>query len=74
MAVGFGEGVGDRPLGQARGLGEYLTDRVGIEVAVLAAVEHLLQLQQLEEVELEVADVALEMAHRLRLLCGCAKS
>ena len=64
MPIGLGERIGDGPLGQSGRLGEDLADRVGVRIAVLGAVEHLLQLEQLEEVELEVPDVALVMPHR----------
>ncbi len=63
VAVGVGEAFGGRPLGQCLDLGEDAACGVLVQIAELAGFEDLLNLQELEEVELEVAEVALVMAH-----------
>ena len=63
MAVGLGERLRHRALRQTRGLAEHLADGVDVEVAEFATGEHLLQVKHLDEVELQVADVALVVAH-----------
>ena len=72
VAVGGGEGLRDRALGQGRDLGEDALGGLGVHVAELAGVECLVHTQDLEHVELEVADVALVVTHYglLRSECG----
>lgn len=63
VAVGVGETFGGRALCEGLDLGEDAACGLFVEVAELAGFEDLLNLQELEEVELEVAEVALVMAH-----------
>jgi hypothetical protein len=67
VAVAVGEGLRHRALGKPRRLVEHLAHRLAVEVAELAGDQCLLQVEHFEEVELEVAHVALVMAHRSRL-------
>ncbi len=62
-AVGFREGLGSGTLGERLDLGKDAARGVLVEVAERTGFEDLLNLQELEEVELEVAEVALVMAH-----------
>ncbi len=63
VAVGVGEGLAQRSLGEAGNFTEHVADGVGVEVAPHAVTQRLLETEYLEEVELQVADVALVMAH-----------
>ena len=63
VAVGVGERLRERPLGQASGLHQHLPHRVAVQVAELAAGQRLVEFQHLEQVELEVAHVALVVTH-----------
>ena len=67
VAVGVGERLGQRPLGQPRRLVEHLSHGLAVEVTELAGGQHLLQVEHLEEVELQVTHVALVVAHGRRL-------
>ncbi len=62
-AVGLVEAGGHRALGEARGLAQHGADGVAVEVAEVALTEDLVDVERLEQVELEIADVALVMAH-----------
>ena len=64
VAVAFGERLGDWPLGQPGSLGKHLPYRVAVEVPECVVGQHLLQGQRFEQVELEVAHIALVVAHR----------
>ena len=57
VAVGKGEGFGDRALGQASCFGQYRSDRVDIEIAIASVAEDDTHVQDLEQVELEIANV-----------------
>ena len=61
--VGLGERLRDRPLGQLRGFRQHLAHRLAVEVAELAGRQRLLERKHLEKVELEIAHIALVMAH-----------
>ena len=63
MAVAVGERLGHRPLGQPSGLGKHLPHRFAVQVAESFVGQHLLQAQRFKEVELQVAHVALVVAH-----------
>ena len=63
VAVGVGEGVGDRSLGQARGFGQYRFGGVDVEIAVASGAEDGADVKDLEQVELEIADVGDVVAH-----------
>ena len=67
VAVGVGEGFGQRALGLTRRLVEHLSDGLAVEVTELAGGQRLLQVEHLEQVELQIAHVALVVAHALRL-------
>ena len=53
-------------LGQPCGLAEHLAHRVAVKVTELAGGEHLLEIEHLKEVELQVTDIAFIVAHELR--------
>ena len=63
VAVGVGEGFGQWALGLTRRLVEHLSDGLAVEVTELAGGQRLLQVEHLEEVELQIAHVALVVAH-----------
>lgn len=63
VAVRIGERFAKRSLGQACDLCQHVADSVGIQVAPSAFAQWLLQSENLEEVELQVPNVALVMAH-----------
>ena len=63
VAVGVGERLGDRSLGQAGDLAQHVAGGVGVQVAEGALAERLVEAEHLEEVEFLVTDVALVMAH-----------
>ncbi len=63
VAVGVGERFRQRALGQPRRLVEHLPNRLPVEVAELARRQCLLQGEHLEEVELQIAHVALVVTH-----------
>lgn len=63
VTVGVGEGLGERSLCESCDLGQHAADGVGIEIAPSAFAQWLFQSEYLEEVELEVPNVALVMAH-----------
>ena len=63
VAVGVGERLGERALGQLRRLVEHLAYGLAVEVTELAGRQRLLQLQHLEKVELEITHIALVVAH-----------
>ena len=63
VAVAVGERIGDRALGQPGDLGEHLAGGVGVEIAVRALAECLVDAEHLEQVEHLVTDVALVVAH-----------
>ena len=65
VAVGLDERVCNRPLGQPRHLAENLTHRRGVQITVGARIEHRVEAENLEQVELQVAHVRSVMAHRL---------
>ena len=67
VAVGVGERFRERPLGQPRRLVEHLSHGLAVEVTELAGGQRLLQVEHLEQVELQIAHVALVVAHALRL-------
>ena len=64
VAVGLDERVRDRPLGQPRHLAENLTHRRRVEITVGARIEHGVEAENLEQVELQVSHVRSVMAHR----------
>lgn len=72
MPIAFGERLGQRSLGQVRRLSKHLADRRPVEVPKLPGGQHLLQVEHLEEVELEITHVALVVTHDRRLTCGYA--
>ena len=63
VPVGVGEGLGQRPLGQPGGLAEHLANGLAVEVAELTGRQRLLEFEHLEEIELEIPDIALVVAH-----------
>ena len=63
VAVGLGERLGHRSLCQLRRLLEHLAHRFAVEVTEFAGGQRLLQLEHLEQVELEITDIALVVAH-----------
>jgi hypothetical protein len=63
VAVALGERLGDRPLGQSSRFGKHLSHRFAVQVAERLVGEHLVQAQRFKEVELQVAHVALVVAH-----------
>ncbi len=63
MPVAVGERLGHLALGQPRGLGKHLPHRFAVQVAERFVGQHLLQAQRLEQVEFQVAHVALVVAH-----------
>ncbi len=67
VAVGLCERLRERPLGQPGSLVEHLSHRLGVEVAELPGRQHFFQVEDLVEVELEVAHVALVVPHTPRL-------
>jgi len=65
VAVGLGERLGQRTLGEALHLGEHAARGDFVEVGELAGAQPLAEPEHLEEGELDVAEVALVVAHRL---------
>ena len=63
VPVGVGEGLGQRSLGELGRLGEHLANGLAIEVPEVTGGQSLLELEHLEQVELEIPDIALVMAH-----------
>ena len=63
VAVGLGERLGDRALGQPGDLREHLADGVLVEIGERALAENLVDAEDLEQVEYLVTDVALVVAH-----------
>ena len=70
VAVGVGEGFGQRPLGQLGHLGDHALGGVEVDVLERRRGKDLVGAEDLEEVELDVPDVALVVAHR-RSLPAC---
>ena len=69
VAVGVREGLGELVLGEAGDLLEHLASGVGVDVLVGAGPQHVAATEHLEEVELDVAQVALVVAHGRVLRC-----
>jgi hypothetical protein len=67
VAVGVGERFRQRPLRLLRRLVEHLPRGFAVEITELSGDQRLLQAQHLEEVELQIAHVAPEVAYALRL-------
>ena len=65
VAIGLDERVCNRPLGQSRHLAENVTHRCRVQIPVGARIEHRVETENLEQVELEVSHVRSVMAHRL---------
>src|SRR5207245_11531479 len=65
LAVGRGEGFSHRTLREARDLVERRAHRVGIEIAVAAGGEDVVEVEHLEQVELDVADIGDVVAQHL---------
>ena len=63
VAVGVGERLCDRTLGQPGDLAQHLGGGVGVQVGVCALTERLVHAEHLEQVEYLVTDVALVVAH-----------
>ena len=63
IAVGVGERLGDRPLGEPADLVENAAGGLLVHVGVRFRAEQFLPVQDLEEVELDVPEVALEVPH-----------
>ena len=64
VAVRFGERLGDGALSQASDLVEHRVDRVDVEVAIASRAEDGADLQDLEQIELDVAHVSDVVPHR----------
>ena len=69
VAVGLGERVGQRALCEVVHLPQHVDGGLAVEIAELTTREDLIEFQHLEEVELEVAEIALVMPH-CRILCN----
>jgi len=64
VAVRFGERLGDGALSQASDFVEHRVDRVDVEVAIASRAEDGADLQDLEQIELDVAQVSDVVPHR----------
>ena len=71
VAVGVDEGRGEVGLGETRDLLDHFACGVGVEVGVRTGAEHLVATEHLEEVELDVTDVALVVSQLSR---SCSKA
>jgi hypothetical protein len=69
VAVGVGEGLGERPLGELGDLGDDAAGRVLVQVGERSVRQDLVGAEDLEEVELDVANVALVVAHGVGSPC-----
>src|SRR6516165_3295616 len=63
VAVGIDERIGERPPVQPRNFAENLPHRRRVQVTVRTRIEHRVETENLEQVELEVAHVGSVMAH-----------
>ena len=63
VAVRVGESLGDRALGQAGGFGQNRFGGIDVEIAVASGAEDGPDVEDLEQVELEIADVGDVVAH-----------
>ena len=74
VPVGVDERIGERAFGQLRDLVHDAARGLLVDVGKGSGAEDLVRAEDLEEVELDVADVALVVAHGRRLLIsfGCA--
>ena len=68
VAVAVDEGLGERALGQLGDLGDHAARGLDVEIVERRLLEDLVGAEDLEEVELDIAHVALEVAHRRALL------
>ena len=64
VPVGVSVGLGDRPLGQPGNLVQNAAGSDLVHLSERLGTEKVLALQHLEEVELDVPEVALEVTHR----------
>jgi hypothetical protein len=69
VAVGILERVREDARGQPVHLVEHAARRVGVELGERAGAQYVLAVEHLEEVELEVPEVALVVPHRRLTLC-----
>ncbi|GAT10906.1 phage tail tape measure protein lambda [Mycolicibacterium novocastrense] len=67
VSVGFGERLGERPLGLPGRFVEHLPHRIAVEFAELAGRERFVETQYLEEIEYEIPHIASVVAHDERL-------
>ena len=72
VAVGIGERFGDGTFGQGADLAQHVDGGLFVEVAEIAFFEDLLQVEEFEEVELEITQVALVVTHCLVPIWGVA--
>ena len=63
MAVGVGEGLRHRTLRQATHLVQHLAGEIAVQVGEVTVGQGLFQAEHLEEVELQIAEIALVVAH-----------
>jgi hypothetical protein len=63
IAVALDERLRDRPFGQPADLVQHFAGGVGVQIAVFALAQCLVNAQNFEQVERLVADVALVVAH-----------
>ena len=62
VAVGEGERLGDRAFREAGGFGQNRSGRVLVEVAIVPGAENSADIENLEQVELDIANVGDVMA------------
>ncbi len=67
VAVAVGKRLGHRALSQPGGLGKHLPHRIAVQVAERFVGQHLLQAERFEQIEFQVAHIALVVAHGSRL-------
>ena len=74
IAVGVGEGFGDRPLGQPGDLVEHRANGIDIEIAIVSGVQYMTQAQHLKEIELDIANIGDVVPQRISLQLDNPKS
>ncbi|SKX65793.1 Uncharacterised protein [Mycobacteroides abscessus subsp. abscessus] len=72
IAVALGERIGDDALCQVLHLAEHVDSGLVVEIAELSGLEDLVEFEHVEEVELQVAHIALVMTHCWFLLLDLA--